>query len=144
MEKEHGRIEARTLESTPILTISHDWTQVRQGFRIIREITRNGKTTREIVHGITSLSVERCEASLLLELVRQHWRIENQLHYVRDVTMGEDACRVRTGNAAQSLAACRNAAITLLPKVLAASSNQAIQRLAARPEEAIALLNAQE
>ncbi|VTR93875.1 transposase : [Gemmata massiliana] len=34
----------------------------------------------------------RADAATLLALVRDHWRIENQLHYVRDVTLGEDAC----------------------------------------------------
>jgi hypothetical protein len=49
-----------------------------------------------------------------LELVRGHWRIENQLHYVRDVTVGEDACRVRSGSAPQVLAALRNCVVALL------------------------------
>ncbi len=66
--------------------------------------------------------------------------MENQLHYVRDVTLGEDACRVRTGKAPQNLAACRNAAVCLLSRVPADSCLGAIQFLAARPHEAIALL----
>jgi hypothetical protein len=40
--------------------------------------------------------------------------IENRLHYVRDVTLGEDASRIRTGSAPQVMAGLRNAAITLL------------------------------
>ena len=43
-----------------------------------------------------------------------HWGIENRLHWVRDVTLGEDRCRVRTGRAPQDLAAFRNAALSLL------------------------------
>lgn len=42
-----------------------------------------------------------------------HWRIES-LHWVRDVTFGEDKCRVKTGHAPQNLAALRNAVISLL------------------------------
>jgi predicted transposase YbfD/YdcC len=49
-----------------------------------------GKTAVEVVYGITSLSPARANAQRLLALVRDHWRIENSLHYVRDVTLGED------------------------------------------------------
>lgn len=44
----------------------------------------------------------------LLRLVRSHWLIENRVHYVRDVTLGEDASQVRAGRAPQVLAALRN------------------------------------
>ncbi len=50
----------------------------------------------------------------MLTLARGHWGIENRLHYVRDVTLGEDASRVRTGAAPQVLAALRNAVLALL------------------------------
>lgn len=51
---------------------------------------------------------------VFLKLNREHWAIENKLHHVRDVTMGEDACRVRSGAAPQVLAAIRNSAIALV------------------------------
>ncbi|TMQ32007.1 MAG: transposase, partial [Planctomycetota bacterium] len=41
------------------------------------------------------------QARRLLELTRGHWGIENRLHYVRDVTLGEDGCRVRKGSGKQ-------------------------------------------
>lgn len=116
---------------------------MKQGFRIRREITRHGRTTVEIVHGITSLPLSQANAARLLEGVRDHWRVENQLHYVRDVTLGEDACRVRGANAPQALAACRNAVVCLLGSVFAESCAEAIRRLAARPSEAIDLLKSQ-
>lgn len=72
--------------------------------------------------------------------MREHWRIENCLHYVRDVTLGEDACRVRKGGAPQVLAALRNAAIHLLAGVGAESRATTTERLAAQPKEAINLL----
>jgi hypothetical protein len=50
----------------------------------------------------------------LLRLVRTHWHIENRLHGPRDVTLGDDACRVRVGRAPQALAAVRNAVRGLL------------------------------
>ncbi len=139
-EKNRGRIERRTLERTSLLTVSGPWPGLRQGFRLRRAITRRGQTTVEIVHGITSLSPCQATAAQLLEEVRDHWCVENPLHYVRDVTLGEDACRVRTGEAPQNLAACRNTVVCLLSRVRADSGLEAIQRLAARPHEAINLL----
>ena len=142
-EKRRGRIERRTLESTSILTVSDQWPGLKQGFRITREITHRKRTTVEVVHGITSLPLERADAAHLLVAVRNHWQVENQLHYVRDVTLGEDACRVRTGNAPQNLAACRNAVVCLLDRVPSDNCADAIRQLAARPNKAIALLNSQ-
>jgi hypothetical protein len=62
------------------------------------------------------------------------------LHYVRDVTLAEDACRVRKGSAPQVLAAVRNAIIHLLAGVDAPSHASALRRLNAHPEEALDLL----
>lgn len=68
----------------------------------------------EVEYAITSLPRSRADAAKLLSGWRGHWGIENRLHYVRDVTFGEDASRIRTAAAPQVLAAIRNAAITLL------------------------------
>lgn len=114
MEKGHGRTETRRLETTTILTLTHKWPGLKQGFRITRTRVVKGETETETVYGITSLTEEEADAKRLLELVRGHWEIENGLHWVRDVTMGEDKCRVRRGNAPQALAALRNAALHLV------------------------------
>src|SRR5947209_18570173 len=83
---------------------------------------------------------EQADAARLLELARGHWGIENGLHYVRDVTLGEDACRVRTGSAPQVLAGLRNVAVHLLRGARAASVAAATRRFAARPRDALPLL----
>jgi predicted transposase YbfD/YdcC len=92
------------------------------------------------VYGITSLSPEQADAGKVLAHLRDHWRIENELHYVRDVTLGEDACRVRSGNAPQVLAGLRNAVIHLLAQVEAKSCPEAIEILQVHPEEALKLI----
>lgn len=79
-EKGHDRIEKRTLRTTSILTVHQKWAGLKQGFEVTRERTIRGKTTVEVVYGITSLSPEEASAGRLLELTRDHWRIENQLH----------------------------------------------------------------
>jgi predicted transposase YbfD/YdcC len=113
---------------------------MKQGFRLTRERTIRGVKTVEVVHGITSLSPDQADARALLQLVRDHWKIENQLHYVRDVTLREDACRVRSGSAPQVLAALRNAVVHLLADVDAHSTPEAIEILQLHPEQAKELI----
>lgn len=107
---------------------------------ITRERTVGGTTTVEVVYGITSLSEERADAATLLQLVRDHWSIENGLHYPRDVTLREDACRVRRGSAPQVLAALRNSIVHLLAGVDAESLPEAIERLQVHPDQAQKLI----
>lgn len=140
MDKGHGRVEKRTVEVTRVLTAGQRWPGLKQGLRVTRERTVKGKKTVEVVHAITSLSGERADAAALLELLRNHWRIENCLHYVRDETLGEDACRVRRGTAPQVLAALRNAVVHLLAQVPADSRPEAIELLQVHPDQARALI----
>jgi predicted transposase YbfD/YdcC len=129
------------LRTTTILTLHQKWPGLAQGFELTRRRTVKGETTVEVVYGITSLTEGEADAQRLLGLARGHWGIENRLHYVRDVTLGEDGCRVRTGAAPQVLAAVRNAVIHLLAGVEASSYAAAIRRLNHHPEEALALLD---
>jgi len=96
------------------LTKTQDWAGLKQGFELTRERTLGGVTTRETVYGVTSLSVAQADAGRLLALTRGHWGIENGLHYKRDVTLGEDASRVRREAAPQVMAALRNSIVHLL------------------------------
>jgi len=140
VDKGHGRVERRTLRTTPILTLAGKWAGLKQGFELTRVRTVRGARTVEVVYGITSLPPERADAAAVLRIVRDHWAIENELHYVRDVTLGEDRCRVRKGAAPQVLAALRNAVIHLLAGVKAPSRPAAIEYLQAYPDEARRLI----
>ena len=117
--KEHGRIETRRIETTASLSeyLAPEWAGAAQVCRIARERIVRGKKTVETVHAITSLTREQADAARLLALSRAHWGIENRLHYVRDVSYGEDCGRTSTGNAPQTLAACPNTAMTLLRRM---------------------------
>jgi predicted transposase YbfD/YdcC len=128
-DKGHGRIEKRTLRTTTILTKQQDWVGLKQGFAVVRERTEKGKKTVEVVHGITSLSPERADARRLLELTRGHWAIENELHYRRDVTLGEDASQVKKGVAPQVMAALRNTILHVLGEVVAPSAAAAVRTM---------------
>lgn len=122
------------------MTLGQKWKGLKQGFEITRERTIGGQKTVEVVYGITSLSADRADAATLLRYVRNHWLIENQLHYVRDVTLREDDCRVRSGNAPQILAALRNTMIHLLANAPAKSRPEAIEQLQINPDRARQLI----
>ena len=91
-----------------------DWPGVAQVGRLERTVTAGGEATVAVQYLITSVPRRRAGAATLLEWVRGHWGIENRLHYVRDVTMGEDANRTRSGSGPQVLAALRNLAVSKL------------------------------
>ena len=117
-----------------------EWPGVQQVFQVHRVRRLPGKVEQETAYGITSLAPEEAGPERLLELARGHWGIENRLHGVRDVTLGEDACRVRSGSAPQALAATRNAVVHLLEGVEAPSKAAALRRFAIYPLEALALI----
>ena len=95
-------------ESVPYLA----WPGLAQIARVERIRDTAGKSSVEVAYFVTSLSRHAAPPERLLALVRDHWAIENKLHYVRDVAFAEDRCRVRAG--ARPLAALRNLAITLI------------------------------
>lgn len=92
VDKGHGRVETRVLFSTTILNDYLDWPEVGQVFELERTDDLGDKVEIEVVYGITSLGRSESDATDLLRRVRQHWEIENRLHYVRDETLGEDRC----------------------------------------------------
>ena len=77
-------------------------------------VQRDGAVSSETRYFVTSAARKLAGAGQLLQWARGHWSIENRCHYVRDVTFGEDASRVRKGSGPQVMAAIRNAAIGFL------------------------------
>jgi len=110
----HGdRREVRRLWASTALQGYLDWPGVWQVCKVERVAERKGKISGEVRYAITSLGNE-VGPEQLLKHVRGHWGIENRLHYVRDVTFGEDASQVRKGSAPEVMAALRNVVIALL------------------------------
>jgi len=109
-----------------------DWPGVAQVGLVEREVTEGGESTVEVQYLITSVPPGRAGAATLLGWLRGHWGIENRLHYVRDVTMGEDANRTRSGSGPQALAALRNLAISKLRLDSVTNVAAALRRNAAR------------
>jgi predicted transposase YbfD/YdcC len=114
VDKGHGRLEQRTITVSRMLHDYVDWPYLEQVFRLERQVTKDGTTTIEVRFGITSTPPEVATAGRLLEIARTEWGIENGLHHRRDVTLEEDRCQVRRGQAPQVLAALNNAAIGIV------------------------------
>lgn len=117
-----------------------DWPGLQQVVCMERWTTERttGQTRRETAYAITSLPPERAPAGALLTLWRQHWHIENKLHWVRDVTFDEDRSTVRVRRAAQGMAAMRNTAIGLHRLLGATNIAAACRHYAAQPALALA------
>jgi predicted transposase YbfD/YdcC len=113
-DKDHGRLEIRRCEAiydTQWLQNEHKW----PGLQTISKITSTriigAKTTTDIRFYISS---DAPSAAKILSNTRSHWAIENSLHYVLDMSFGEDACRIRKDNAPLAVATIRHVALNLL------------------------------
>lgn len=141
-DKGHGRREARALRSSSELNdlLAARWCDVAQVFALQRTVTARGVTTTTTLYGLTSLPPAQASAKHLLALVRQHWAIENQSHWRRDATLGEDRCKVRSPVAAAILAVL-NSAVLALTHALAHSNLRALlRRFNASPHDALDLI----
>lgn len=142
ISKGHGRLEVRTLITSSQLNDFLDWPFLQQVFQLQRTITiaKTGKTRNEIVYGITSLSAEQASPAQLLNMLRSYWRIENNLHYPRDVTLHEDQTRFKKHSAAHNMAIINNLVLALIAKSDFPFVPSARRFFAASPDKALALL----
>lgn len=116
VEKDHGRIETRRYWVTDQIAWMADRDQWENLHSIgLVEATRQigEQTTTERRYYLSSLPAE---APCFARAVRTHWGIENSLHWTLDVALQEDQCRVRSGYAAQNLAALRAMTLNLLKR----------------------------
>ena len=91
-----------------------DWPGLEQVFEIRRCWQSKGVWKEAIRYGVTSLPATLARPPRVLALKRGHWGIENRLHYVKDVTMGEDQSTIHKDHGPKIMAALRNTAISLL------------------------------
>lgn len=140
VDKGHGRFEKRTLTASSWLVGYSDWPGLAQVFKLERTDTVTGQTRSQPVYGITSLTPDEADPKRLLTLVRRHWSIENGLHYRRDRTLREDACRLKTGQAPQVMTLLNNLVLGLLVGQGVRNVPQARRYLSAHLDQAVRLL----
>lgn len=116
VESGHYRREKRQVIAVALNQIGDlhkqaQWSGLQTIIQVVRTRHLWNKTTQEVMFYLSSLPPN---AQQLGKAIRQHWSIENQLHWVLDVTFGEDACRIRTGNAPENIALLKRWSINLL------------------------------
>jgi predicted transposase YbfD/YdcC len=143
-DKQQGRLEKQTLESTTASNDYLQWPGVAQVSHRTCQRThiKSGKVTTHVRYAVTSLDRAMVSLDQIESVWRRHWTIENQLHYVRDVSFGEDQCQIHFGNAPQALAAFRNAILALLRFEGWPSPPTAFRHFDAHPQLALRLLGA--
>jgi len=141
-EKGHGRLTSRQIQASRELNdfLARDWYKVGQVFCLRRRVHYPLKCTQEYVYGITSLTPKRAGPQRLLTLIRNHWAIENRLHWRRDMTLGEDASQVRKGTAPHTLAVLNSFVLALLDFCGIGNAKQSMRYFDAHPLQAVSLL----
>jgi predicted transposase YbfD/YdcC len=114
-EKGHGRSDERHYYHLPIPAelqwIKDAWRGARSLGQAICYSTRDGQTTSEVRYYLSSLAPD---AKRLASAVRNHWGIENSLHWVLDMSFDEDQCRIRKDHGPANFALLRRIAINLI------------------------------
>jgi predicted transposase YbfD/YdcC len=119
IDKGHGRLERRECWAIedPALVAYLDpqgrWPGLRSVVLVATQRTISTSVQRERRYYLSSLPAQ---AMRLNTIIRNHWRIENHLHWVLDVAFDEDQCRIRTGNADHNVALLRRLALSLLQR----------------------------
>lgn len=142
VDKGHGRREIREIVVSTELNdfLGGKWAGVAQVFRLTRTVHEDDQIRTEIVYGITSLSPTQADAHRLLALVRDHWRIENRLHWRRDVTLREDHSQVRKGQAPRLLAILNSFLLAVMDFLAVPNVPKQMRLFDAQPLLAVRLL----
>lgn len=113
----HGRVETRTAH---VLTDFELWVPAAERWKSLQSLIAITATREDVITDEVSTETRYYISSRLLtaaeanERVRSHWLVENRLHWCLDMTFGQDACRIRTNNAAENFAVVRHFALNIL------------------------------
>lgn len=138
VNKGHGRLEKRqcwTLSDPTCLQMLPDferWQNLRTLVKVRAERRQSGQTTVKIRYYLSSLAGPTPgSAQTALEAVRSHWSIENEVHWVLDLSFREDASRIRKDNGPENFAVLRHIALNLLKQERSARVGIKARRLKA-------------
>ena len=139
-DRGHGRVETRRIKITSV-GVGIGFPHARLAVQIIRRRRPIGSTawSSETVYAITSLPWRQARPDLIADALRGHWRIE-ALHWIRDVTFGEDLSQIRTGNGPAAMATLRNFAVSRHRVAGGHNIAHACRHTARHPNRALALL----
>lgn len=135
VDSDHGRIETR------VVTVVHDidWLQEQHAWPGLKSVVMvesiremSGKTERETRFYITSLVLLANQIALL---VRDHWAVENSLHWVLDMVFRDDECRLRTDHAPANFTTLKHMALNLIRRAKTKDSVRLRRKVAAWDDE---------
>lgn len=140
--KGHGRLEVREVWTSTQMNewFEREWVGIAQVFMIQTTVKEKGEETKKTFYGITSVPRKHADATRILGLKREHWLIENRLHYRRDVTLREDASQVRSHGAPEVMAALNGGLLALLDFLGVRNVAKQMRHFCAQPQEALQLL----
>ena len=140
VDGDHGRIETRrvtVVHDIAWLRERHQWPGLK-GVVIVESQREIGpKTERETRYYVTSSTLR---ADKLGRVVRDHWAIENSLHWVMDMTFRDDECRIRTQNAPENIVTLKHMAANLARRKKGKDSVRLALKTAAWDDEYLAKL----
>lgn len=116
VEKDHGRLETRQCYVLPLMYLHEfklKWKGLQSLIMIESECLSQGKKTKEQRYYISSL---KPNAAQIATVIRQHWTVENSLHWCLDVAFCEDESRVRIGDAPENFSMLRKIALICLKR----------------------------
>lgn len=136
----HGRIEVRQIQLARELEQYSDWPHLAQVCALKRTWHYKGVAHEATTYAITSLPPELTGASQALGLKRQHWSIENGLHHVKDVTLGEDASLIHKGYGPDNMSLMRHTVVSLLDQAGHYRVAAKLRQHSRHPKQALALM----
>ena len=123
VETNRGREERRqyfVMPAPDTLPGFADWAHLATIIMVVRTRLIDGQEAGEVSYFLSSLPAK---IKNLAKLIRRHWSIENQLHWVLDVTFTEDASRIRKENSPQTSAMLRRLAVSILSRDTSVKDN---------------------
>lgn len=140
-EKAPGRLDMRSMRVSSELKGYSDWPGLEQVFEIRRCWQSKGVWKEAVRYGVTSLPATIAIPERVLKLKQGHWTIENRLHYVKDVTMGEDKSTLHKDHGPKIMAALRNTVISLLRRAGCSTIAARMRYHSGHPQAALAVLS---
>jgi predicted transposase YbfD/YdcC len=140
LDGEHGRIETRrytAIHDVVWLQQRHDWPGLKGLVMVESQREKDARTTRETRFYITSLTLG---ANAVGPMIRDHWAIENSLHWVMDMVFRDDECRVRTENAPANFTTIKHMASNLIRRAPGKDSQRPRRMTAAWDDDFLASL----
>jgi predicted transposase YbfD/YdcC len=112
----HGRIEKREYTVLPVMYLyryKQDWKDLQTFIQVIScRHLKTGELQKSVRYYISSVPLHQYKR--ICFAIREHWQVENGLHYKLDVGLREDACLIRRGYADQNLSVMRKIVLKLL------------------------------